>query len=270
MKDKSKAGIAPFLRAVNTLSSIVKRNIRAQYRRSALGVLWTVLNPLLNMAVMAIVFSEIFARDLEGQNYPVYVLCGNVIFNLMRASTVGALPSLVDNYDLMNKTRVPQYVFPVSHALSAAVNFAFSFIALLAVMTVFSLGFSHNVTFYPTILMVIPFIPSLILFSAGLALILSVLYVRFRDIKHLYGVFITLWTYLTPLFYVVTRLPSWVQGIMQFNPMYHYVTYFRTIIMLGEVPTLKAHLICYGAGILFFTVGALIFKKVKGKILLYI
>ena len=244
------------------LSQMVKKNVKSQYRNSVLGILWTVLNPLLNMAVMAVVFSQLFGRGIE--NYPVYLLTGNIIFNLMRASTEQSLTCIEGNAGLLTKVKIPYFVFPVSHLLSAFVSFCFSFVALIIVMLV--LGSPIHVT----ILMVLPFLPSLLMFSLGMSLILATMYVFFKDTKHLYSVLLTLWTYCTPLFYAVKDLPDFLQSIMQFNPMFHYVEYFRSNTISGIVPSLLEHWICYGIGLEFLLIGILIFNWKSKKFILHI
>ena len=129
------SGKEKFRRSINTLFSIVNRNVRNQYRNSVLGIVWTVLNPLLNMVVIALVFSMIFNRNqMDGLFYPVYILSGNIVFGLMRNATSNALPCMVNNYDLLSKTRLVHEIFPISNVLSAVVNFFFSMIALFIVM----------------------------------------------------------------------------------------------------------------------------------------
>lgn len=262
---KTKANALKIKKVLVILGSMVERSIKTQYRRSVLGVFWTVLNPLLTMLVIAFVFSAIFKRNIA-MDYPVYVLSGNIVFNLMRMATSESLTSIVNNYDLLTKTRVPQAAFPISKNLSAAVNFGFSLIALIIVML---FRIPYGVRFHWTMFMIVPFLPSIMLFSIGLSLILCSIYVRFRDIKHIYSVFLTLWMYLTPLFYSVDLLPPDVVKFINFNPMYHYVTYFRDIIT-GTVPSALTHLIIYGIGIFCFGVGWLVFSLSKKKFILYI
>lgn len=268
-KSKMKANALQLKKSMVVLSSMVEKNIKNQYRRSMLGIVWTVLNPLLNMIVMAFVFSSIFGRaDIE-MDYPVYVLSGTIVFTLMRVSTSESLTCMVDNYDLLTKTRVPYAVFPVSHTFSSTVNFGFSLIALIIVMLV---RIPNGAEFHWTLFMIVfPWLPSLMLFSLGLSFILSSIYVRFRDIKHIYSVFLTLWTYLTPIFYTLStlNLSETSLKIMNLNPMLHYLNYFRSLIM-GVVPSLTEHLICYGVGIFVFAIGLLIFNLSKKKFILYI
>ncbi len=251
------------------LDSMVKKNIKNQYQRSVLGIVWTVLNPLLTMLVMAFVFSKLFGREGIDMDYPVYVLSGNIVFNLMRGGTMNALPSIVNNYDLLSKTRLPYAVFPISQTLAAVVNFAFSFIALIIVMLI---RIPNGVTFHWSMFMVVvPWLPSIMMFTAGLALILCAVYVRFRDIKHLYTVVLTLWTYVTPIFYsleVLDLSPAALQ-IMHLNPMFYYLDYFRDIIN-GVIPSWQAHAICYGAGAAALLVGYIVFKLSRKKFVMYI
>jgi len=258
-------------RSMNTLVSIVNRNVRNQYRNSVLGIVWTVLNPLLNMVVIALVFSMILNRNqMDGLFYPVYILSGNIVFGLMRNSTSGALPCMVNNYDLLSKTRLVHEIFPISNVLSAVVNFFFSMIALFVVM-LFFLN-KPGVGFHFTILLTIaPFLPLLMLFSLGVSFILSTIYIRFRDIQHIYSVVLTLWMYLTPLFYSLDMIKGHqtATSILKLNPMYHYVTYFRTILM-GSIPSLAEHLIMLAWGAGTCLVGFLFFHFSKKKFLLYI
>ena len=236
-----------------------------------LGILWTVLNPLLNMIVMVFVFSMIFGRQNMALDYPVYVLCGNIVFGFMRMATTGAMSSIVAQRDLLNKTKVNQFVFPTAKVFSSLVNFGFSMIALVLVMVVRILSHAEVAFHWTMLLTIAPFLPALILFSWGLSLILCVVYVYFRDIAHFYNVFLTLWVYATPIFYSLDsiKLTGKKLMLMTINPMYHYVTYFRELIM-GNVPDLNTHLIVYAWGIGMFLVGLLFFKLKENKLILHL
>ncbi len=246
------------------LRLLVRRNIKNQYYRSFIGVLWTVLNPLLNMLVMTLVFSRLFGNDTD-LDYPIYILSGNIIFNIMRTSTSGSLPCLVRQRDMLQKTRVSIALFPTANVLSSLVTFLFSFVALLIVALVRYLMGPYD-TFGWQIVLVVVLVPAVALFSLGISYFLSALYVFFRDIEHLYTVILTLWTYLTPLFYTVDKLDSdLIEKIMFLNPMYHYVEYFRTLLD-GGIPSGLEHLICYGFAIASFAVGYLFMRAVRNHI----
>ena len=245
-------------------SLLGRRNIKNQYYRSFIGVLWTVLNPLLNMLVMTLVFSRLFGNDLDFPDYPIYILSGNIIFNIMRTSTSGSLPCLVRQRDMLQKTRVSIALFPTANVLSSLVTFLFSFVALLIVALVRYL--TGDYVFAWQIVLVVVLIPAVALFSLGISYFLSALYVFFRDIEPLYTVILTLWTYLTPLFYDPKQLGGGlIEKIMNLNPMYHYVEYFRTL-LAGGIPSGLEHLICYGFAIASFAVGYLFMRAVRNHI----
>ena len=224
-----------------TITSLVSRDFKLKYRRSALGVLWSVLNPLLMMIVLSVVFSTFFKFSIE--NYPLYVILGNVMFALMADSTSGAMNSIIESSSLIKKIRIEKLIFPLEKVLFQLVNFCISLIAVAAVMIFFQ---------------VMPHVS------------LLALPVFFRDVCHLWGVVITAWTYATPLFYPVEILPDWAAPLMQYNPMYHYVTYFRDLILSGTVPGLQENLLCLGMAVAAFAVGLLIFKKTEKKFILYV
>lgn len=257
-----------FKKSMVVLGSLVGKNIKNQYRRSVLGILWTVLNPLLNMLVMAFVFGNFFKNDIS-MDYPVYVLSGNIVFSLMRSATTSSLTCMVNNYDLLTKTRIPYAVFPISNVLSSTVNFGFSLVALVIVMLV---RMSKGVMFHWTMILIIfAWLPAILFFSAGISFVLSVVYVRFRDIKHLYGVFLTLWMYSTPVFYSLDKmnLGKGYLTAMSFNPMLHYLQSFRDLVN-GTIPSGKEFLICYGVGLGCLGLGYLIFRLSRKRLLLYI
>lgn len=245
-----------------TITSLVSRDFKLKYRRSALGVLWSVLNPLLMMIVLSVVFSTFFKFSIE--NYPLYVILGNVMFALMADSTSGAMNSIIESSSLIKKIRIEKLIFPLEKVLFQLVNFCISLIAVAAVMIFFQVMPRPSLLALPLLLAYV------VLFSAGVGLALSALSVFFRDVCHLWGVIITAWTYATPLFYPVDILPEWALPIMQYNPMYHYVSYFRDLILSGTVPGVAENLLCLGMALIAFVIGLLIFKKTEKKFILYV
>ena len=207
---------------------------------------------------------------MDGIYFPVYYLSGFAVFGLLRSSTTNALPCMVVNHDLLTKTRIQHEVFPLSNVLSALVDFCFTVLALFIVMLIFIK--KPGVGFHPTLLMtLVPFLPAFLAFCLGISFILATIYIRFRDIKHIYNVVLTLWMYLTPLFYSVSYIEGHerVKMVLKLNPMYHYVTYFRQL-LIGQVPSPMTHLLIYAWGLGMFGVGFLIFHFAKKKFLLYI
>ena len=245
-----------------TITSLVSRDFKLKYRRSALGVLWSVLNPLLMMIVLSVVFSAFFKFSIE--NYPLYVILGNVMFALMADSTSGAMNSIIESSSLIKKIRIEKLIFPLEKVLFQLVNFCISLIAVAAVMIFFQVMPHVSLLALPLLLLYV------VLFSAGIGMALSALSVFFRDICHLWSVVVTAWTYATPLFYPVEILPDWAVPLMQYNPMYHYVGYFRDLVLNGTVPGLQENLLCLGMAVVAFAVGLLIFKKTEKKFILYV
>ncbi len=251
----------------NVLRELVRKSVKTQYRNSFLGMFWTVLNPLLNMLVMWLVFSQFF-----GQNdplYPIYLLSGNLLFASLRSATNGAMMSVVNNRGLLLRTKIDCYLFPLSSTLSSLVSFAFSFIALLLIMLGMQI-FGHYDIFGYQMLFVILMLPALVLFEYGIGLFLSSVYVFCRDIKHLYGVLLTLWTYLTPVFYKIETLKvgSLAYNIVKLNPMYYFLHYFRDAVYnfhyIGYgVPYWNTLGLLYAIGIATFLIGGGIFKLLK-------
>lgn len=244
------------------IEMLVSKDFKLKYRRSVLGVLWSVLNPLLMMIVLTAVFSFVFRFEIE--NFPVYLILGNTLFALMADSTTSAMHSIIDSAPLIKKIRIHKILFPLEKVLFQLVNFLFSLIAIAAVLIFFRIAPTTNLLFLPLLLIYV------ITFSFGIGLLLAALAVFFRDILHLWSVVITAWTYATPLFYPVSILEGWMMTIMQFNPMYYYVTYFREIVLWGQTPTLNENLICaaFAAGALI--VGLLVFRKSQKKFILYV
>lgn len=244
------------------LQELIVRDLKIKYRRSVLGYLWSVLNPLMMMGVTTIVFSDIFRFDIP--NYPVYLLAGQLIFSFFAESTSFAMHSILLGAALIKKIYLPKYIFPLSRVLSCFTTMLFSLIALFLVMLI------TKVDFHLTLLMLpISFIYILV-FCIGVGLILSVLIVFFRDVQHLYGVFLTALNYLTPIFYPANMLPEWLRNLMILNPLYSFITLFRNITIYGRWPSIEEHLICmlYAFGMLF--VGLYVFKKHQNDFILYI
>ncbi len=245
------------------LRSLVTKDFKLKYRRSMLGVLWSLLNPLLMMIVMAAVFSYMFRFQIE--HFPVYLILGTIMFDFMNRGTTGAMSSIVESQALIKKVRIEKMVFPLEKVVFELVNFGLALIAALLVMLFFQVAPSlHAIWGLPFILLMIT------IFSTGLSLLISALSVFFRDVMHLWSVLITAWTYATPLFYPYEMLEGWMQTIMQFNPMFHFITFFRDIMMWNTNPGLMECGICFGMAVVTFLVGLLVFRKTESKFILYI
>lgn len=251
-----------FKKYIPLMRELVIRDIKVRYRRSVLGILWTVLTPLFTMIVMTLLFSKLFSNDIH--NFAVYYFTGYILYNFCNESTMDALHSIIDNQNLIKKVYIPQYLFPLSKIASSLMNLFFSFIALLIVML-----FTRTV-FYPSMLLSVVVVFFLSLFCLGLGMILCTLFVFFRDIGHFYGIITLFWMYMTPIFYPQSLLGSTVPFVLWCNPLYYYVSAFRTLIMEGKLPSLQICTVGVAFAVIIFLMGVFVFKKNKRKFILYI
>ena len=250
------------------LQQLVSKDFKLKYRRSFLGVLWSVLNPLLMMIIMSFVFSYMFKSTVE--NYPLYLIVGNITFTLMSDATNGGLGSIIGAASLLKKVKVDRWVFPVQKVLSAVVNFAFSLIAVVVVM----LWYRVVPTWHLLWMFVGLFL--LMLFCIGISLFIGALAVFFRDMMHLWGVLLTAWTYLTPIFWDLSLLttnpsvPHYVIWVVKANPMYNYLDIMRCAIVYQTSPSSTVLLIAAISSLVSILLGLLVFRRTQHKFILYI
>ena len=253
------------------LKQLVTKDFKIKYRRSVLGVAWSVLNPLLMMIVMSIVFSTIFAQGRNGsvtpEMYPLYLIVGNVTFSVMSESTNQALMSIIWASSLLKKVKVHRWVFPVQKVLFSLVHFAFSLVAVALVMLWFHVMPTWHLILLPVCLLL------LMCFCMGLGMMLSALAVFFRDIMHLWTVVITAWMYLTPIFWTtdfIGQMARWIQVLVVVNPMYNYLQFMRDIFLFNTVPSALTFGLCVAWAILALAIGYTVFHKTEHKFILYI
>ena len=243
------------LLALNKYRSLVKqfvsRTIKARYKRSVLGVMWTLFNPLMTMVVLTIVFSHVFKFAIE--HYPVYVLSGLIFWGFFSHTTHTAMGEMIWSGSLLNRIYVPKTVFAVSAIGVGLVNISISLVPLLLIALIL------GVTITPAIL-VIPFsILLLCLFSLGIGLILAAAVVYFADVLPVYEVILTMWMYATPIIYPVDALPPSFAWVLRYNPMYYLIQVFRTPIYDGVLPPLEVWLVAVFVSVTTFILGGLIF-----------
>ena len=259
--------ISVFVKYRALINQLVQRDIKTKYRRSVLGLLWTVLNPLLMMTVLSIVFSYFFSRYGDVENFPVYLLCGQVIFNFFNESTSIAMGSIVHSGELIKKVYVPKYLFPITKVMSSGVNLLSSMIALVIVMV----ATRSRVT--PTVLLAVFPLLYVLLFSTGVSLFLSAAAVSFRDLMHLYSVVTTAWMYLTPVIYPMSILdgaPKWAVFIINANPLTAFIKIFRAVVLDGVTAPWILHVQSIVWCVIALVVGSLVFKKSQDKFILKI
>lgn len=247
----------------NLFKQLVIRDIKLKYRRSFLGYLWSVLNPLFVMIIMVIVFTTMFKSDIP--NFPLYLLCGQILFNYMSEATSSAITSVIDSGGLIKKIYVPKYIFTISRVTSTLITMLLSLIALVLVAI-----FTKTPVTVKYMLIVVPLL-ELYVFSMGLGLFLAQAAVFFRDIRYIYSVLLTGWTYLTPIFYPVSLLDGPVKYfVTKLNPMYYYIDQFRCLVMYGTIPDAQSFLYASAAALVLLTLGVWSFRKNQDRFILYI
>ena len=246
------------------LQQLISRDFKVKYKRSVLGVLWSLLYPILTMTVMALVFSNVFKFSTPGVNYLVYLLTGLVMFNYFSEASNLSMSSVVANFALINKIYIPKYIFPLSKCLFVGINFLLTLIPLYAIILITGtpLNIYHVLLPYAFI--------CLFIFTLGMGLILSAVSVFLRDMFYIYGIVMTLWMYLTPIMYDINLISVNYQKFFKLNPLYHYINFARRIILYGEMPTPFTFAVCAISALGTLLIGVIVFKKTQDKFIYYI
>lgn len=241
------------------IKELTGREIKRKYSRSYLGILWSVLNPLLSMTVISLIFSQIFRRSIE--NFPIYYLTGYIIWLAFTGATNAAMTTLVDNKMLLIKVKLPMEVFVLTRVYTALVNLGYSVVAYVIMLVVFRVTPKWTMLLFPVIIVV------LFLFSLGISYILATAYVFFGDVKHLYSVILTLWMYCSAIFYPIDNLEGVIRVVIEWNPIFNYIDAARSIVMYGQIPPTWeiVRMILWAAGMYVF--GYYIFRKHKNDVM---
>lgn len=255
-------GIHVFNKYRFLIKQLVQRDFKVRYKRSVLGVFWSFLNPLLMMIVQYVVFSQLFKSDID--NYPVYLLCGLVVFNFFNEGVSVALSSIVGNASLITKVYIPKYIYPVTRVLSSGINLLMSLIPLAIAALITGEKITKAYLMLPYILICVA------IFTIGFGMILAAAMTFFRDIQFLWGIVSMIWMYLTPLFYPISIVPDELSTVITNNPMYYFVSAVRNIVMEGVTPRPVVFFQCTMAAIVMLIIGCVIFKKTQDKFVFYI
>ncbi|WP_018212333.1 ABC transporter permease [Desulfitobacterium hafniense] len=241
---------------------LVKRDFKKKYKRTILGVLWSMLAPLMTLLVMAVVFTNFFGRTTP--HYVIYMFAGNLIFFYYREATSGGMNALVANAAIFTKVNIPKYLFVFSKNVSSLINFGLTLVIFFVFVAADGIPFS-----WKFLLLVFP-TACLLIFNIGVGLILSALYIIFKDVQYLYDVFTTMLMYLSAIFYTIDSYPQPMQYLFYLNPVYAYITYFRTIVIDSVIPSLGLHLLCAFYAVASMLIGGIIYKKYNYKFLYYV
>jgi lipopolysaccharide transport system permease protein len=242
------------------LKQIIKKNFTSKYKDSFIGVLWSFLNPLIEMALLTAIFSAVFARSIE--NFPVYFLTGRIVINFFNSGTKIAMNSIKANRSIFNKIFVPRYVFALGGICSEFLNFLMSIIVLIAIMIL------TQAPFYPMALLSVIPIGVLFMLITGIGLMLAIVCTKFSDIAYLYKIFTSLLVYACAIFYPITSVPQPMRGYMELNPVYGIIAQFRCFVMEGQFPSTRLMLTTFAFSLIIFIIGILVFRKYQNRITL--
>lgn len=236
---------------------LIRRDIVARYKRSVLGVAWTMLQPLGMMVVMTLVFSRLFHQI---QGYPAYVLSGLITWTFFSQTTTAAIHQMVWGGALLNRIYLPRTSFSISAIGTGLVNLAISIIPLVVIVLVLRLPLTVSILFIPISMLL------LASFAMGVGLLLSTLAVDFPDVSEMYQIILMAWMYFTPVIYPETMIPPEYQRWMfTLNPMYHLVKLFRAPIYEGKLPDLQSLLMGTVISLVTLIVGWIVFSRAADR-----
>lgn len=241
---------------------LVKRDFKKKYKRTVLGMAWSILSPLLTLLVMKLVFTQFFGRNTP--HYTTYLFCGNLIFSYFKESSDQGMQSLIGNAAIFTKVNVPKYLFLFSKNVQTLINFGLT----LCVFFVFCI--LDHITFTWKFIFLLYPICFLVLFNIGIGLILSALFVFFRDIQYLWSVFTMLLMYMSAIFYTIDKYDPVMQNLFLLNPVYLFIRYFRKIVIEATIPTIWFHVLIITDVIFVLGLGCWMYKKYNTKFLYYV
>lgn len=240
---------------------LVNRDFQQRYKRTVLGMAWSVLSPLCQLLVMMFVFKNLFGRAVN--HYIIYMFAGNITMSYYREATNNGMTSLMGNAGVITKINVPKYLFLLSQNVSALINYGLT----IGIFFVFCI--IDHVKFTPAMLMLWYPVLCLVIMVIGIGMVLSALYVFFRDIQYLYRIFLTLLNYLSAIFYTLDHFSPTIQRLYLLNPVYANIKYWRVIVLEGVVPSLKYHGLLAFYALLFLSIGAFFYKKYNHRFVYY-
>ncbi|OXM14218.1 ABC transporter [Paenibacillus herberti] len=235
------------------LVSIVRKDLRSRYKGSFLGFLWTFVNPVLQLTIYSIVFPFLLRNNQE--NYPMFLFVALLPWIFFTTSLQGATTSVVANANLVKKIYFPRVILPLSVVCTNLVNYIYGLIIVFPALLFTGVSLTFNVLWLPVILF-IEFV-----FALGLALILSALYVRFRDLEHVMNILTMIWFYLTPIVFAISIFPESVAEIIGYNPMVPIINGFRDVLLYGNAPNWNELLYSMIVAIMTVVIGFVVFEK---------
>ena len=242
--------------------TLALKELRVRYKRSALGFLWALLNPLLMMSILAIVFSTVMRIAVP--KYAIFLMSALLPWTFFSQSLAYAVESIVGNGDLLKKVAIAKSVFPVAAVLSNVINFLLSMVPLLILMVILRFPFHWTWIYLPVPLL------SLVLFSLGCSFFFSVANVFFRDMSHIVQVLLSAWFYVSPVIYSLDFVPPRYHFFFRLNPMLYLLNGFRLAIYYGQLPSWQSAASSVGCGLLGLFLGYQVFRRYQDVIVFYV
>ena len=241
---------------------LVKRDFKKKYKGTFLGVAWSLLSPLLTLLVMRLIFTNFFGRNTP--HYTTYLFCGNLIFTFFSDSTTNGMTALRSNASIYSKVNIPKYMFLLAKNVQTTISF------LITMVVLFIFAAFDNITFTWQFLQLLYSVGCLLLLNLGTGLILSALYVFFRDMQYLYDVFLKLLMYFSAIFYTVDTFSPRFQKVFLINPVYVNIKFFRMIIIDGVCPSPQYYALMFCVPAVIFAIGCWMYKKFNTRFLYYV
>lgn len=241
---------------------LTSRDFKQKYKRTILGMGWSLIYPLLTLFIQNIVFSQFFSDRTA--HYTIYLFAGNIVFSYFREATMGGMYALINNAHIFSKVNVPKYIFVLTKNVSALINFGITTVVFFIFVAIDGVPFSWS--FFS---LVIP-IFLLMIFNLGIGMILSAFEVFFRDIAYLYDVSVTVLMYLSAVFYTTDIFSPEVQLLFHLNPVYCYIRFFRIAVIDGVFPSAELTFLCFIYAAVALAIGAWVYKKNNHEFLYYV
>ncbi|HML68596.1 MAG TPA: ABC transporter permease [Clostridia bacterium] len=243
-------------------TELVKRDFTKKYKRTMLGMAWSILSPLMTLMIMWVVFSNFFGGNMK--HYVVYLFSGQLVFAYFTDSTNLSMNALVNNAGIFTKVNVPKYLFLLSQNVSSLINFG------LTLLLFFGFAAIDGVTFTWKFVCLLYPITCLVAFNIGMGMILSALYVFFRDMQYLWGVITQLLMWMSAIFYTIEGFSYKIQMAFLANPVYLYIRYFRKIVLDGVIPSPGFHLLAAAYALIALAIGTYVYRKYNHEFLYYV
>lgn len=236
---------------------LVKYNFKKRYKGTVFGMLWSILYPLLDLAILVIIFTKLLGRNTP--HYPIFVFCGTLLMSFFRESTRDGMTCFRNNRNIITKIKIPNHYLLLSKSVSSLFNF------LLTLLMFFVLCIVDGISFKLSFLLLIFPIICISLFNIGISFILGTLYVFFKDISYIYDLLLIIINYLSATFYNVSSFSPAMQKLFLLNPIFCNIQYFRIVILNNEIPSLGLHLLCILYALLYLLIGVFVYRKNRKK-----